>query len=246
MRVSCSHIIFPSLPYADVDSLRCRPGFTCTLAETVHQGYNVKAKGNFNFKYSAVTLGVTGGYNSKNGKSQSYKFSKHMEDNQCGYMTFIPFVRESCGSYTEGKQYDYTTPCENLHTVGNACLDQPVRFSSNDGITDWDTIRGVVTLVYVDCVTLAPLPDDQQDPAWIQPGVRLPRDVALMNAYENLWKEQGQAPLTALSDTVYCTQTGKANATDCLDVLGDLLDNGDHLVATTNAAAGTEVSLGVS
>ncbi|EXJ86769.1 hypothetical protein A1O3_03723 [Capronia epimyces CBS 606.96] len=239
-------------PYVRVPM--CRGGVTCTLSESVHQGYSWKAKMNGNFKYGPLTIGITGGYSEKAGVSQSYKFSKHLDEGQCGYWTFIPFIRSSCGTYTEGWKDVYQMPCETLTSTGNACVDQLVGVDSNDGIHDWRTVRGTVVFVFVDCTNLAPLPDEKQDPAYSQPGVKLPRDVnnKLAQAYQSLWQQSSKAPLVAQSDAAVCNtdQQHQANATNCLDAMMDVLDRGAEFVSTTGdesiSTIGAGVTVGVS
>ncbi|EXJ85919.1 hypothetical protein A1O1_06288 [Capronia coronata CBS 617.96] len=191
----------------------CRGGLTCTLSESVHQNYAWKAKLNFNVKIQVLTAGITQGYSTKSGITQGYKFSKTLPDGECGYFTFIPIYKGTCGSSTEC----YGSRCnDDCYTQGNVCVEQLVGYNAHDDIHDWRPIRGIVVFVYVDCLTLAPLPDEKQDPAFSQPGVRLPRDYhPMIRAYENLWKASLQGPLTAQVETPYCGTRMPVNASMC-------------------------------
>lgn len=93
----------------------CRGPMTCRITESVHQAYGWKAKVNGNFKKDALTMGITGGYNDKSGYAQSYSFTKILDDNTCGYWTFVPYVRQSCGTYT--------TSCENQRRTRSSLAD---------------------------------------------------------------------------------------------------------------------------
>ncbi|KAK5390211.1 hypothetical protein LTR20_003069 [Exophiala xenobiotica] len=219
-------------PYVRVPM--CRGEMTCTIAESVHQNYAWKAKVNGNFKYSALTVGITSGYSEKSGISQSYKFSKHLQKDECGYFTFIPFIRGVCGTYTEG--YMEQTLCHPYRTVGNACVEELVGFDTNDNIKDWRTVRGVVAFVYLDCLTLAPAPDDKQDVAWLQPGVRLPRDNGLLiQAYEDLWNRSAEVSMASQNGDAVCYDA-VANATECVVAANDHLMLGMMVVQTDSGA----------
>jgi hypothetical protein len=95
---------------------------------------------------------------------------------------------------------------------------------------DLHTIRGIVIFVYVDCVTLEPLPDDKQDPAYKQPGVKLPRGTDVMNAYKYFWK-RSMSEANALGEAAVWDEKGVrcgtgylAKREDCVQAVGALLD----------------------
>lgn len=184
------------------------------------------------------------GYSEKSGISQSYKFSKRIQDDECGYFTFVPIVREVCGTYSEGPFKN--GQCNNDLNIGNACVEELVGFDTNDNIMDWRSIRGIVVFVYVDCLTLQPLPDEKQDVAWTQPGVRLPRDNDLAAAYENFWNQSVQVNMASQNDQATCSRETVANASDCTVAAQALLENGDSLVSTHNAKDGKGHTVAVS
>ena len=187
---------------------------------------------------------ITGGYSEKSGISQAYKFSKHLEKGECGYFTFIPIVRSVCGTYTEGILRGAI--CDSQFTIGNACIDELVGFDTKDNIKDWRTVRGVVAFVYLDCLTLAPAPDDKQDVAWLQPGVRLPRgNTLLARAYENLWTRSSQISMASQNGDPVCTGDKAANATECVVAANELLLAG-YMVVDAGGKHGTGYALTVS
>ena len=49
--------------------------------------------------------------------------------------------------------------------------------------------RGATFLVKVDCVTLKPRPDSEQDPIYAIPGVKRPRGNAYMDSVEAMWSK---------------------------------------------------------
>lgn len=107
----------------------CRGETRCKLSESVHQGYSSKIKMNGAFKEGALTTGITGGYNSKSGISQSWSFTKDIPQGECGYWTFVPFVREACGTYSQAAVInDQCDPP--IQTTGNACIEQLIHFNS--------------------------------------------------------------------------------------------------------------------
>lgn len=190
---------------------------------------------------------ITGGYSEKPGISQGYKFNKQLQDNQCGYWTFIPFVKGTCGTYTEGRKIDVPrNHCSDSNTVGNACVEQLVDL--DDSIQGWRAVRGIVVFAFVDCLTLQPLPDENQDVAFTQPGVKLPRVNVLSDAYENLWNQSAQVALLSQNNDTTCTNTDirATNISDCVEAISDTLNHGDLLVDTTGAEKGQGITIGVS
>jgi hypothetical protein len=126
--------------------------------------------------------------------------------------------------------------CHPYRTVGNACVEELVGFDTNDNIKDWRTVRGVVAFVYLDCLTLAPAPDDKQDVAWLQPGVRLPRDNGLLiQAYEDLWNRSAEVSMASQNGDAVCYDA-VANATECVVAANDLLMLGMMVVQTDSGA----------
>ena len=180
--------------------------------------------------------------------SMTYKFSKELGVNECGYWSYVPIVSDSCGSYTTAL-YDtniITGGCYDRVTTPNVCAEQPVRLTDTNGQRDEEVIRGTVIFVYVDCITLAPAPDEKQDPIWKIPGVPLSRGTSLMNAYQKVWKTTAQGPLAASQSFDASCNTDTTNATDCIDAMAALLDSGGSTVDTTGATKGAGKAVTVS
>ncbi|KAI1616619.1 hypothetical protein EDD36DRAFT_415505 [Exophiala viscosa] len=184
-------------------------GYPC-----VAENYAWKAKVNFNYKWQALTTGITGGYSEKSGISQGYKFNKQLQNDH------------------------------DSNTVANACVEQLVDL--DDAVQGWRSVRGIVVFVYVDCLTLQPLPDDQQDVAFTQPGVKLPRGTDLSQAYENLWNLSAQVPSLSENSATTCVNTGNTatNISDCVEAIGDALNNGNLLVDGTSGGKGHTIAAG--
>ena len=204
----------------------CRGGDTCRITETVHQAYGWKKKVNGNFKQGALTLGVTGGYKDISGIAQAYSITKILPEHTCGYWTFVPYVREACGTYSEAAIIK--GECDHpFQTTPNACVEQPVQLVTDDKLPDMRVLRGIIVFVYVDCKTSALLPDEKQDPAFAQPGVKLPRHYK--SAYDAYYKDQGAGDLSVLvkDKDAKCKSkdSDRANASDCNDAITMLLDD---------------------
>ncbi|KAJ9607845.1 hypothetical protein H2200_007924 [Cladophialophora chaetospira] len=237
-------------PYVAVPP--CKGTGSFSISESTHQGYVLKAKINVGAGKCAKIIngGITVGVGGKDGISQSWKKTVSLKENQCGYFTFIPIFRDSCGTYTD--QYTYsgsTSPCIVVESIPNACTTTLVKFKRNDKIDQWRYIRGAVIFVYVDCDTLQPLKDGQ-DASWYHDGVPLPRGTPQMQGYEALWKEAMSKPLLAQSDddifgAVCRPDLGQLNATECLSVLNNIYSNAalPVFVPTKGAKAGTGVEI---
>lgn len=87
---------------------------------------------------------------------------------------------------------------------------------------------------------MEPLPDDQQDPAYRQPGVKLPRDP--MRAYAQFMKKDTTDFLDATSSV--CLSDNKAQSLDCLDAIGQLLET--PAIPLPKGKTGTSEVLSVS
>ena len=150
---------------------------TCTITETKTRTVTWNAGGNLSLKLrEALTLGVSGSYSSAEADAFARAFSVKLENNECGYFTFVPVIHDSCGSLTEGPadntpgfpRATCTDDRGKWSTTGNYCQSQLKRHP--DGTVDGDTI-----FVRTDCSTRKPLPDDKQDDIYKRPGVPLPR-----------------------------------------------------------------------
>ena len=201
----------------------CRGKESCSIGESVHQSYGWKIKTNGNFKEGALTAGITGGYN-KSGVSQSYKITKTLRKDTCGYWTFIPYVKTTCGTYTSAAIVGACCePDLPWYTNGNACADQAI--SLDDPFWSARTICGDTVLVYVDCKTLLPLPNEQQEWSYRQDGVKQPRHYH--DAYVDLWHAQlgnENANIVEAND-VQCDSKTQADVGDCVDAISMLLSD---------------------
>ena len=162
-------------------------------------------------------------------------------------------MRESCGTYTASPYNRIRGQCVAPYSsIGNFCTEQLNYFSSDHYFKNERTLRAAVMFVFVDCDTLAPSPDEKQDPGWIHDGVRLPRDNgALINAYETFWKQNDDS-FEATSDSSICNSDqhptppayayAYANATDFEGAIMDLMDNGANSVPGGNPSPDVTVA----
>jgi hypothetical protein len=141
---------------------------------------------------------ITGGFNTKYGTAEGYAVKRAVKDGECGYFTFIPIVKEACGTFSRCTYYkglcegDYTT-------TANVCSTQ-IQEVNGKGLFN-KIMRGIIVFVFVDCVTLEPLGPEKQDPAFNQPRVPLPR--AAYEAHKQLWA------LSNNNQSVYTVQNNK-------------------------------------
>lgn len=107
----------------------------------------------------------------------------------------------------------------------------------------------------VDCATLLPLPDDQQETPYTQPGVKLPRAAGAagamsgtLGAFEYMWNTTlNSGPMIAQMNKTTCTEPSdshRVNATDCIETLSDTYDRGGEPVP--HGVAGRWVGVSVS
>ncbi|EXJ58702.1 hypothetical protein A1O7_06131 [Cladophialophora yegresii CBS 114405] len=209
----------------------CQGPQACTLSQSIHQGYAIKLKTSISFGMKKIlSIGINGGYNWKGGTSQGFKASVTLKTrDDCGYWTFIPFAKDTCGSYTEKHLYwnREREGCIEVQTIANQCAYEVVHFKGNDQFANINTIRGVAVFVWVDCDTYEPLPNDQQAPALSHPGVRLPRDTPQMEGYKMLWKASmsGATLAAAADDGAVCNPNKHVCTSDCVDALNDIYAN---------------------
>jgi hypothetical protein len=106
-----------------------------------------------------------------------------LKPSQCGYLTFIPILKEACGTLTisPASPQGCLGPDE---STGNFCVTQlanPKPMNKNG----YAFLQGTFVFVFVDCNTLIPLPADQQSDAYKMPNVAI-SDTA-MAAYKSYW-----------------------------------------------------------
>lgn len=90
-----------------------------------------------------------------------------------------------------------------------------------------------------------------QDPVYLQPGVKLPRDYPLWSTYQTLWKnQQSSDDFLANSDTLECFSSSThpppasfyANSSDCIDAITQLQDAGNNYVGLGKTGKGVAPS----
>ena len=98
-------------------------------------------------------------------------------------------MHESCGIFTEYRVNIYECHKE-YPTIPDICPEQPVELAPGKLWWSPRSLRGDVIVVKIDCYTHELLPDDQQDPAYRDPGVKLPRHYhPYMDSLMAMWKE---------------------------------------------------------
>jgi hypothetical protein len=184
--------------------------------------------------------GITGGYSDDtDGYTYSVSRSVTLGENECGYFTFIPIKRETCGTRTSAqlqnlKSNDRRDCVNDVHTWANVCAeDQQFWPRLNwpdwlDGLPTWmkpeAVMRGETVLVRTSCSDRRRLPLDRQDEAYRHPGVAL--DQGLCQSLSEAWVKQ-EAITPQASDTICGNAPGvgqqpSAFRTDCDHIMADL------------------------
>ncbi|KAI0517622.1 hypothetical protein F5B22DRAFT_603557 [Xylaria bambusicola] len=159
----------------------CHGPFTCSITSTLTT--NITYMGSLNPSFDlagALKVGVSAGYSQNQVSAIARAFSVTLDPGQCGYFTYVPVKKTFCGSYSHGQLLQLghaLNYCVNVVTEGNVC--DEVTWTIN-GQADGETI-----FVKTDCTTREPLPLDQQDPIYQQPGV--PLDRGLVASILNTW-----------------------------------------------------------
>ncbi|KAI4215946.1 MAG: hypothetical protein LQ351_001442 [Letrouitia transgressa] len=148
----------------------CHGPLTCTVTDTQTTTYTYN--GGFNLGYSnGFQGGITGGYSHADAITSTQSRQVKLDENQCGYFTFLPILRGSCGSMTEVDTFLGQCKDPPYRTTPNVCSLQP--FRSADG----KKVLGDTIFVKTDCGTRARLPMDQQDKAYQHEGVAAPQQI---------------------------------------------------------------------
>lgn len=163
-----------------------------------------------------------------------------LKDNECGYFTFLPVVREVCGTHTWGRTHNsLRKDCgSDYKTEGNACNSELLLADVGRGPSAWGSstpnLKGDTIFVRTDCSNHAPLPMDKQNPAYRHPGVAMPH--AARDAYTSFFTNQGDVHNLAVDAAK--TDCGAGNnaptSKDCVEALQDLIGNPNGIVASLN------------
>ncbi|KAK8006622.1 hypothetical protein PG991_012919 [Apiospora marii] len=130
----------------------------------------------WNFGFSpkvgkAVKLGVSGGYSQSFGTSQGRSWDFEPQPGECGYFTFVPARKTTCGTLSQSTAMwqDGMWMCApNVINTNDFCA--PQIWYDTTGQPD-----GVVIFVRINCLTREPLGPEVQDPIYNMPGVKLDR-----------------------------------------------------------------------
>ena len=154
-----------------LDNGFCHGPLTCTITSTNTKTYTYNGGANVGATIAKVfNIGVTGGYSSAEAITDTRTTSINLQQNQCGYFTFLPILHDSCGSLTQGQYVGGPEICIKPSTSGNVCSTQPYRTA------DGKNVLGDTIFVYTDCGTHERLPSDKQDPAYNHDGVAQPQN----------------------------------------------------------------------
>ncbi|TVY31265.1 hypothetical protein LOCC1_G008877 [Lachnellula occidentalis] len=152
----------------------CHGPQTCTISST--ETRTITWNFSFNPKFlEAYQVGITGGFSVAKAEAFARAFSIKMENGQCGYFTFVPVIKKTCG------KIGAPTSCTARANVNeDVCMEQ--LHLNKDGSIDGETI-----FVRSDCATRMPLGKDKQDPVYQQPGV--PLDRGLQESWASTWEK---------------------------------------------------------
>ena len=138
------------------------------------------------------------------------------------------------GSWTQGEiftaNFDSPVVCINNVTTANMCSTS-LQFNNDGGIFSSPTARGDTVFVKVDCGTHAPLPIDQQDPAYQHDGVALPR--TLSDAYSQVFAKMdsaANATISVIPAPSCANQNPAPTLLDCLNATAVLVSSPQTLV----------------
>ncbi|CAN8101555.1 unnamed protein product [Discula destructiva] len=124
----------------------------------------------------AIKVGVSGSYGQSKGTSTGHSWSFQPSPGQCGYFSFVPVKKTSCGVFSESRYIDSPDRCSLDIYTSNICVSQVWNVAQYDGKSGPD---GTVIFVNTDCDTRRPLDDEHQDPIYRHPEVPLDRGVSV-------------------------------------------------------------------
>ena len=151
-----------------------------------------------------------------------------LRDGQCGYYSFVPILREVCGTRTWG--WNCSDP-HNVHNDLNICSTSLQRHldpeADSDGTESWPglpQLTGETIFIETNCSTHMPLLKEQQEQTNITGQVALPNDVYKTMAQH--WKRQAGLENKTEDETEVDTpepdcdwSRGVAYAKSCLGVI---------------------------
>ncbi|KUJ17615.1 uncharacterized protein LY89DRAFT_733454 [Mollisia scopiformis] len=187
------------------DNTYCHGPFTCGITET--KSVTLTYSTNIGIQdLKALSVGVTGGFSYGTITATARTYSINLPPGSCGYFTFVPVRKDTCGTMTtapvEWMDMGGIVPvpyCGVSTDIGNYCASEARK--NSDGTVDGETI-----FVKTDCNTREPLPADEQDPVYQNPGV--PMDRGVLTTMILSWPEQGpnqSGPDMSSSACVKCT-----------------------------------------
>ncbi|KAL4926736.1 uncharacterized protein BDV17DRAFT_268993 [Aspergillus undulatus] len=198
----------------------CHGPQTCVISETHTRTVGLSLSISPQLQ-KALAVGITGGFTMSSADAFARTHSVNLPMGQCGYFTFVPVLKETCGTMTTEDFISYypgfQISCnhDKRTNIQNYCQKQLWR--NQDGTVDGETI-----FVYTDCSNRMPLPMEEQDPVYQKPGVALDRGV--YEAYANAW---GNIDRTVDADSlVSCglgLQTEPTDIGNCTQALEFLL-----------------------
>lgn len=145
-----------------------------------------------------------------------------LQAGQCGYFSFVPVLREVCGSRTWGEN---CSDSHNVHNKLNICSTSIEWHLGPDtaGPPSWPLLPklvGQTIFVRTNCSTYLPLPKDQQQLEYNANQVALPDEVYKSNA--EYWRRTADQlnntrPTTPEPDCGW--SRGVASARSCLNII---------------------------
>lgn len=121
--------------------------------------------------FKAIKIGISGSYSRSGGSTEGHSWEFEPNPGECGYFTFVPIMKDTCGSLTSCTSVLELGGCfTDYVTIPNYCVPQVWMI---DGKPD-----GTVIFVKTNCLTREPLGPEFQDPIYQQPNVALPRSVS--------------------------------------------------------------------
>jgi hypothetical protein len=165
---------------------------------------------------------------------------------RCGYFTFVPYAKSTCGTYTRRDTvWDPALPgvkaCENPRTFINVCAKQGLeQWAENDDYSGNmkapRTFLGVMKIVYVDCYTGQKVADSFKDDVLSHDGVMIPDDSPYWKTLTEHWKISKELAEWTTFDDVKCSKRPgdrPVYSRDCVDAISSLRRNADMVFSDT-------------